>query len=135
MDIDATIDRILNTAKTVAIVGATDNRYRPGYYVPAYLRNEGYIIVLIHPTRPELDGRPTYPSLAAVPEPIDVVITYRRAEAIPGVVDEAIAAGVKAVWMPLDVINEEAAATARAAGLDVVMNRCMMVEHKHRHYG
>lgn len=126
-----TIARILRTAQTVAVVGASDDRQKAAFYVPAYLRGQGYHIFPIHPEKERLINRPAYPSLAAVPEPIDVVLIYRRAEAVPPVVDEAIGVGAKAVWMPIGVVNDDAAARARAAGLDVVMDHCMMVEHKH----
>jgi hypothetical protein len=131
-DTDAeTIARILRTARTVAVVGASDDHQKAAFYVPAYLRGHGYRIFPIHPEKERLVNRPAYPSLAAVPEPIDVVLIYRRAEAVPPVVEEAISVGAGALWLPIGVVNEDAAARARSAGLDVVMDRCMMVEHKH----
>jgi hypothetical protein len=126
-----TIARILRTARTVAVVGATDDRQKAAFYVPAYLRGHGYEILPIHPELDRLMNRPAYPSLAAISVPIDVVLIYRRSEKTPPVVEEAIAARAKAVWMPIGVVNDDAAALARAAGLDVVMDHCMMVEHKH----
>ncbi len=125
-----TIERILREAKHVAVVGLTDDPTRPSHFVPAYLQNNGYHIIPINPTiSGAVLGEMVYPSLADAPRPIDVVQIFRRSEEVGPIVEEAIAAGAKAVWMQLGVSNEEAAAAARAAGLDVVMNQCMKVQH------
>ena len=125
-----TIERILREAKHVAVVGLTDDPTRPSHFVPAYLQNNGYHIIPINPTiSGAVLGEMVYPSLADAPRPIDVVQIFRRSEEVGPIVEEAIAVGAKAVWMQLGVSNEEAAAAARAAGLDVVMNQCMKVQH------
>ena len=125
-----TIERILREAKHVAVVGLTDDPTRASHFVPAYLQNNGYHIIPINPTiSGAVLGEMVYPSLADAPRPIDVVQIFRRSEEVGPIVEEAIAVGAKAVWMQLGVSNEEAAAAARAAGLDVVMNQCMKVQH------
>ena len=114
----------------MAVVGVTDDRARPSHSVPAYLQGNGYHIIPIDPTLSgAVWGETVYPSLADAPPPIDVVQIFRRSEDVGPIVEQAIAAGAKAVWMQLGISNEEAAAAARAAGLDVVMNQCMKVQH------
>ena len=130
----ATIERILREAKHVAVVGLTDDPTRASHFVPAYLQDNGYHIIPINPTiSGNVLGETVYPSLADAPPPIDVVQIFRRSEEVGPIVEEAIAAGAKVVWMQLGISNEEAAATARAAGLDVVMNQCMKVQHARLH--
>lgn len=121
---------ILSSTKTIAVVGLSSRKMRAGYYVPAYLQKNGYRIVPVNPYLDESLGEKAYPNLLSVPEPIDLVLLFRRSRAIPPFVDQAIEIGAKAVWMQLGIINEPAAATARTAGLKVVMNACMLVEHK-----
>lgn len=130
-DEEETIYKLLTTAHNFAVIGVSDDRQKAGFYTPAYLRGHGFTIYPIHPERETMLNRKAYPSLADVPEPIDIVLIYKRAEAVMPYVDEAIAAGAKAVWLPIGVVNEEAAAKARAVGMDVVMDHCPMVEHKH----
>lgn len=126
------VDKILREAKTIAVVGFSSNQQRAGYYVPAYLRRHGYTIYAVNPNVSEgLGGDPAYATLADVPDPIDLVLLFQRGENVPPFVDQAIAVGAKAVWMQLGIANEEAAAKATAAGLDVVQDACMMVEHKY----
>ncbi len=126
-----TIQRILREAKHVAVVGITDDPTRPSHSVPAYLQDNGYHIIPINPTLSgTLLGETIYPSLKEAPGPIDVVQIFRRSDAVGPIVEEAIAAGAKVVWMQLGISNEEAAAVAHAAGLDVVMNQCMRVQHQ-----
>ena len=125
-----TIERILREARHVAVVGLSDDPSKPSQFVPAYLQSNGYHIIPINPTiSGNLLGERVYASLEEAPRPIDVVQIFRRSEHVGPIVDEAIAAGAKAVWMQLGISNEEAAAKARAAGLDVVMNQCMKVQH------
>lgn len=125
------MQRILREAKHVAVVGITENAARPSHFVPAYLQDNGYHIIPVNPTLSgTMLGETIYPSLADVPGPIDVVQIFRRSEAVGPVVDEAIALGIKVVWMQLGISNEEAAAAAQAAGLTVVMNQCMKVQHQ-----
>lgn len=125
------IDKILREAKTIAVVGFSSNPQKAGYYVPAYLKRRGYSIFAVNPNMSEgLDGDPAYPDLDALPGSIDLVLIFQRSENVPSFVDEAIERGAKAVWMQLGIANEEAAQKAEAAGLDVVQNACMLVEHK-----
>jgi uncharacterized protein len=124
------IGRILREAKTIAVVGLSSDPAKPGHYVPAYLQGQGYRIIPINPILDEALGERAYPDLRSVPEKIDVVDVFRRAEDVPPVVEQAIEVGARAVWMQRGIVNEEAAARAREAGLDVVMNRCMMIEHR-----
>jgi predicted CoA-binding protein len=119
----------LRTARTIATVGLSNDATKPAHTVPAYLQSQGYRIIPVNPTISEVLGQKAYGSLADVPEPIDVVQIFRRSEQVGPIVDEAIAAGAKAVWMQVGISDEAAAARARAAGLDVVMNQCMRVQH------
>jgi predicted CoA-binding protein len=126
------IDKILAEAKTIAVVGLSSNTQKAGYYVPAYLKRQGYTIYAVNPTLTEgLNGDPAYATLADVPGPIDLVLLFQRSENVPPFVDQAIAVGAKAIWMQQGIAHEEAARQAEAAGLDVVQNACMMVEHKY----
>lgn len=129
-----TIARILNNSKTIAVVGITDDPAKPSHNVPKYLKSVGYKIIPVTSKLDEVLGEKAYASLTDIPEPVDVVQLIVRGEYTPPYVDQAIEIGAKAVWMQLGISNDEAAEKARAAGLDVVMNHCMMVEHKHLHY-
>ncbi len=124
----AEIAAVLKTAKTVAVIGLSDDPARPAHGVAATMQRHGYRIIPVHPKAPSALGEKAYPSLAAIPVPVDLVYMFRGADAAPGVVDEAIAKGAKAFWMPEGVVHEEAAARARAAGLAVVMDRCAAKE-------
>ncbi len=124
------INKILQTAKTIAVVGFSSRQSRAGYYVPAYLREYGYRIIPVNPNLETGLGEKAYASLADIPEPVDLVLIFQRSENVPPFVDQAIQIGAKAVWMQLGIAHEEAAATARQAGLDVVQNACMLVEHR-----
>ena len=126
----ATIERILREAKHVAVVGLTDDPTRASHFVPAYLQDNGYHIIPINPTLSgTVLGQTVYPSLADAPQPIDVVQIFRRSEEVGPIVEQAIAAGAKVVGMQLGISNEEAAAVAHAAGLEVVRNQGMKVQH------
>jgi predicted CoA-binding protein len=120
---------ILTASKTIAVVGLSDNPDRPSYHVAAYLQRHGYRIIPVNPGAREVLGERAYPSLRDVPVPVDLVDVFRRSEAVPPVVDDAIAVGARAVWMQEGVVHEDAAAKARAAGLKVVMDRCTLKEH------
>jgi predicted CoA-binding protein len=126
------IDRILSTTRTIAVVGLSSQPEKAGYYVPEYLQSQGYKIIPVNPTLEQALGEKSYPDLLAVPLPVDLVLIFRRSEAVPPFVDQAIQIGAKAVWMQLDIFNAEAAQKAEEAGLDVVMDTCMMVEHRRR---
>lgn len=129
---DELVEKILEETETIAVVGMSSRRSRAGYYVPAYLQRQGYRIIPVNPYEEEILGEKAYPELEAVPEPVDLVLLFRRSDQVPPHVEEAIAIGADAVWMQSGIINEAAAARARAVGLDVVMDRCMMVEHRRR---
>ena len=124
----AEIASVLQSSKTVAVIGLSDDPARPAYGVSAAMQQRGYRIIPVHPKAPVALGEKAYPSLAAIPVPVDLVYMFRGADAAPGVVDEAIAKGAKAFWMPEGVVHEEAARKARAAGLSVVMDRCAAKE-------
>ena len=123
------IRAILKKYHTVAVVGLSDNPQRASHQVARYLQTQGYRIIPVNPQCQEVLGEKCYPSLKEVPEPVEVVDIFRKGEAIPAIVEEAIAAGAKVIWMQLGLESPEAAARARAAGLQVVMNRCMKIEH------
>ncbi len=120
---------LLGGARVVAVVGLSDKPGRDSYHVAAYLQSRGYRIIPVNPAVKEVLGERAYARLEDVPERIDVVDVFRRPEAVPGVVASAIAVGAKAVWLQEGVVHNEAAAAARAAGLTVVQNRCMLKEH------
>ncbi len=122
------IETILNY-KNIAVVGISDNPERPSYDVASFLEKHGYNIIPVNPTLTEWKGKKSYPDLKSIPEKVDVVDIFRRPEAVPPIVDEAIAIKPKAIWMQLGIVNEEAAAKARAAGIEVVMDKCMKIEY------
>jgi len=121
---------ILEQAKVLAVVGLSRRESRPGYYVPAYMHAAGYRIIPVNPYLEEALGEKAYPDLLSIPEPVDMVVIFRRSEDVPPVVDEAIEISAKVVWMQIGIINEEAAAKATAAGLQVVMNSCIKIDHQ-----
>jgi predicted CoA-binding protein len=123
------IEEILRNSKTIAVVGLSDKPERPSYDVASYLLEQGYRIIPVNPNITEWKGIKAYGSLLEIKEKVDIVDIFRRSEFVPQVVDEAIEIGAKTVWMQLGVIHEEAAEKARAAGLDVVMDRCTKIEH------
>lgn len=129
------IGEVLSKAKNIAVVGLSSSPMRPSYGVSAYMQGNGYKIIPVNPTINGALGEKAYPTLTEVPEPekIDIVNIFRRAEAVAEIVDEAIRLKVPVIWMQEDVIHEEAAAKARAAGITVVMDRCILKEHRKRH--
>ncbi len=129
---DQTIAKLLETVNTIAVVGLSSKKARAGYYVPAYLQKHGYRIIPVNPYLEEALGEKAYAGLAEIPDPVDLVLLFRRSEDVPPFVEQAIAIGADAVWMQLGIANEAAAEKARAAGLDVVMDACMLVEHARR---
>lgn len=122
--------QLFSTAHTIAVVGLSNKRYRASHGVAEYLQRAGYRIIPVNPQESEVLGEKSYPDLDAVPEHIDIVDIFRRSELVPEVVEAAIRVGAKAIWMQEGVIHEEAAARARAAGLEVVMDRCILKEHR-----
>jgi predicted CoA-binding protein len=127
---DEDIAELLQSTRTIALIGASDRPDRPSYEVMAFLQRHGYRVIPVNPqiTGEHVHGEYVWRELAQIGEPIDLVDLFRRPQAAGEAVDEAIAAGAKAVWMQLGVINEEAAARAEAAGLKVVMDRCPKIE-------
>lgn len=123
------IRTILTDARVIAMVGASDKPDRESYQVMEYLIANGYRVIPVNPTVEQIQGQRSYTSLSAIPEKVDLVDIFRRPDAVPPIVDEAIAIGAPVVWMQLEVINEAAAETARNAGLRVVMDRCIKIEH------
>jgi hypothetical protein len=124
-----TIQQLLRDARTIAIVGLSTDRQRASWFVANYLQLEGYRIVPIHPNAAEILGQPAYRSLRDVPVPVDIVDVFRPASEMPRWADAAVAAGAKAFWMQLKLANLDAAARAREAGLVVVADRCIKMEH------
>ena len=124
-----TLRRILKQSHTIAMVGLSANWYRPSYFAAKYLQEHGYRVIPVTPTYDEVLGEKCYPDLVSVPEQIDVVDCFRKAEEIPPLAEQAVAIGAKVLWLQLGVVNEQAAAFAQEAGLDVVMDRCMKIEH------
>lgn len=123
------IKAILEKYKTVAIVGLSPKPERDSHKVGKYLKDHGYRIVPVNPGQKEILGEKCYPNLKAVAFPIDIVDIFRRPEAIPPVVDDAIEVGAEVVWMQLGIVHNQAADMARRAGLEVVMNKCIKIEH------
>ncbi|HXN03319.1 MAG TPA: CoA-binding protein [Candidatus Acidoferrum sp.] len=122
-------DKILRSARTIAVVGLSANPRRPSYGVARYLQRAGYRIIPVNPNVSEVLGERAYASLSELPGPVDVVEVFRRSEFAGAIVDEAIAIGAAAVWLQDGVVDEAAAERARTAGLDVVMDDCMMRRH------
>ena len=125
-----TIQEILEQSKVIAVVGLSPKPHRDSHEVAKYLQGNGYRIIPVYPRADSILGEKVYPDLKSIPDEVDVVDIFRKSQDVPPVVDEAIEIGAKAVWMQLGVVHEEAAAKARDAGLGVVMDRCMLVEHR-----
>lgn len=128
---DAEAGRLLGRVTTIAVVGLSANPEKPSHYVPKYLQEQGYTIIPVNPTaQGDVLGKTVYPSLREVPGPIDIVDIFRPAADVPPIVDDAIGVRAKAVWMQEGIVNNAAADRARAAGLQVVMDKCMMKVHR-----
>ncbi|MBI2334034.1 MAG: CoA-binding protein [Chloroflexi bacterium] len=124
------LKEILLSAKTIASVGVSSSDEKESYHIVAYLQEQGYRIIPVNPTAKEILGEKAYASLSEIPEKVDVVQLFRKSEDVPPYVDEAIRIGAKVVWMQVGIENEQAAAKAHAAGLQVVMNACMRITHR-----
>jgi predicted CoA-binding protein len=127
------IQKILKNARTIAVVGLSDNPSRPSYDVASFLQSKGFKIIPVNPKIEAALGEKSFPDLSSVPGSIDVVDIFRRSEDVGPVVAEAIERGARAVWMQLGIVNDEAADRASEAGLDVVMDRCMKIEYRRLH--
>jgi hypothetical protein len=124
------IAEILRVGRTIAVVGLSAKRYRPSYGVAEYMQRAGYRIIPVNPHETEVLGEKCYPDVDSVPEPIDIVDIFRRSEFVPEIVEAAIRKGAKVMWMQEGVIHEEAARRAQEAGLEVVMDRCILKDHR-----
>lgn len=123
------IQSLLHTARTIAVVGLSANVLRPSNFVGFYLQRHGYRIVPVNPRESEILGETSYPSLGAIPFPIDIVDVFRAPSAVPAIAEEAVTIGAKALWLQFGVISPEGAEIAERGGLQVIMDRCMKVEH------
>lgn len=125
----AGIRRVLAQCRTIAVVGLSASWHRPSYFAAQYMQDKGYRIIPVNPLYREVLGQTCYPSLAAIGEPVDMVDCFRKPQEIPAIARDAVAIGAKVLWMQLGIRNEEAAKIALDAGLDVVMDRCVKIEH------
>ena len=121
--------RILESYRQIAMIGLSANPFRPSHFAAIYLMAEGYDVIPVNPRESQILGVKCYPSLRDIPSRVEVVDIFREPVAVPAIVEEAIAVGTRVIWMQLGVIHEEAAERARQAGLEVVMDRCMKIEH------
>lgn len=124
-----TLRRILAGSKVIAMVGLSANWYRPSYFAAKYMLDRGYRVIPVNPAYTEVLGSKCYASLQDIPDKVDIVDCFRKSEEIVPIAEQAIAIGARTLWMQIGVINQQAAAMARAAGLDVVMNRCVKIEY------
>jgi predicted CoA-binding protein len=129
VDDTAGLRRILTRYRSIAVVGISANWYRPSYFAAKYMLDHGYRIFPVNPKYPEVLGRKCYPAIADIPEPIDIVDCFRKPEEMVTLAHQAIAKKARVLWMQLGIRNDEAAAIASDAGLDVVMNHCVKIEH------
>ncbi|MEO7000915.1 MAG: CoA-binding protein [Ktedonobacterales bacterium] len=128
---DAAVMRdLLREAKTIAIVGLSSNPARDSHEIGVYLQGHGYRIVPVNPNERAVLGETSYPSLTAIPFPVDIVDVFRRSDAVAPIAEEAVQIGAKAIWLQLGVISQQGASIAEQGGLKVVMDRCIMVEHR-----
>jgi predicted CoA-binding protein len=125
----AGLRRILARTKSIAVVGLSAHWYRPSYFAAKYMQDHGYRVIPVNPSYTEVLGQRCYPSLAAIPDPVDIVDCFRKSEDIMPIAREAVARGARVLWMQLGIRNEDAARIALDAGLEVVMDRCVKIEH------
>jgi hypothetical protein len=128
--LDALLAEMFSEARTIAVVGLSHKKFRASYGVSEYMQSAGFRIIPVNPQESEVLGEKSYASLAEIPEKVDIVDIFRRSEFVPEIVDEAIRIGARWIWMQEGVIHEDAAAKARAAGLVVVMDRCILKDHR-----
>lgn len=129
MDEITRLRRILQQCKTIAVVGLSANWHRPSYFAAKYMQQHGYRIIPVNPRYDEILGERCYASLSDIPEPVDMVDLFRRAEDTPPLAEEAIDIGAKCVWLQLGVVNEDSRQITESSGLDYVDNRCVKIEH------
>jgi hypothetical protein len=132
MSVDNLITGLLERARTIAVVGLSDKPHRDSYRVASYLQRAGYRIIPVNPRCDNILGEPCHPDLASIREPIDIVDVFRRADDTPPVAREAVAAGAGALWLQLGISSEATRQIAEAAGMPLVMDRCILVEHAGR---
>ena len=125
-----TIPELLKTSRTIAVVGLSSKRFRPSHGVSEYMQRNGYQIIPVNPNEQAVLGEKCYPDLDSIPDHVDIVDIFRRSEFVPEIVEAAIRIGARAVWMQEGVVHEEAAARAAAAGLTVVMDWCILKDHR-----
>ena len=123
------VEEQLRNSKTIAVVGLSGNPERTSYQVSKYMQEQGYRIIPVNPNYDEILGEKCYPAVQEIPEPIDVVDVFQRSEVTPPIAQSAVDIGAKVLWLQLGVVNETAASIAREGGLEVVMDRCMKIEH------
>ncbi len=126
---DTEMKKLLDTTRTIAVVGLSEKPDRPSHHVSTYMQSQGYRIIPVNPNVVSILGERSYPTLRDIPEPVDMVDVFRRSEAVPEIVQQAIAIGAKSIWLQEGVIHEAAANDAKEAGLAVVMDRCILKEH------
>ena len=129
MDDINTLRRILRESKVIAVVGLSADWFRPSYFAAKYMQEHGYRVIPVNPKYPEILGEKCYPSLRDIRQPVDMVDVFRKTADVMPIAEDAIRIGAKVLWQQLGVRNEEAAAKARAAGLETVMDRCVKIEH------
>lgn len=129
MNTIAQLRRILKQYRTIAVVGLSADWYRPSYFAAKYMQEHGYRIIPVNPKYDEILGEKCWPDLKSIPEPVDIVDVFRKPQDCAAVAQDAVAIGAKVLWLQLGVINDEAAHIAEAGGLDVVMDRCVKIEH------
>jgi uncharacterized protein len=129
MDDINTLRRILGENRVIAVVGLSADWYRPSFFAAKYMQEHGYRVIPVNPKYAEILGEKCYPTLRAIPEKVEMVDVFRKTQDVPPIAEEAIAIGAKVLWQQLGVKNETAAARARAAGLETVMDRCVKIEH------
>jgi predicted CoA-binding protein len=128
------ISELLHSSRTIAVVGLSSKRFRPSHGVAEYMQHAGYRIIPVNPLETQILGEPCYADLDSVPGPIDIVDIFRRSEFVPEIVEAAIRKGAKAIWMQEGVIHEAAARRAQQAGLTVIMDRCILKDHRRLAY-
>jgi uncharacterized protein len=124
-----TLRRILRESKVIAVVGLSADWFRPSYFAAKYMQEHGYRVIPVNPKYPEILGQKCYPSLRDIHQPVDMVDVFRKTADVMPIAEDAVAIGARVLWQQLGVRNEEAAAKARAAGLETVMDRCVKIEH------